>query len=150
MFRETNLLWVSRTTDRGASWSPPVLVDQPPPFAIDFAPKVLVLPDGTLLAVFARADFQLGLGQLYAARSPDEGRTWLPPVLAGSKPLPSSLIDPGSGAELPQPGFPSAAVAPTAASTSPSRTTARRARARSGWPARATAVAPGPASPCRG
>jgi hypothetical protein len=112
VFRETNLLWVSRTTDRGASWSPPVLVDQPPPFAIDFAPKILVLPDGTLLAVFARADFQLGLGQLYAARSPGEGRTWLPPVLAGSKPLPSSLVDPGSGAELPQPGFPSAAVAP--------------------------------------
>jgi hypothetical protein len=95
----------SRTTDRGASWSPPVLVDQPPPFAIDFAPKILVLPDGTLLAVFARADFQLGLGQLYAARSPEEGRTWLPPVLAGSKPLPSSLVDPGSGAELPQPGL---------------------------------------------
>jgi hypothetical protein len=112
VFRETNLLWVSRTTDRGASWSPPVLVDQPPPFAIDFAPKILVLPDGTLLAVFARADFQLGLGQLYAARSPGEGRAWLPPVLAGSKPLPSSLVDPGSGAELPQPGFPSAAVAP--------------------------------------
>jgi len=112
VFPRTNSLKFSRTTDRGASWSPPVLIDQPPPFAIDFAPRILVLPDGTLLAVFARADFQLGLGQLYAARSPDEGRTWLPPVLVGAKPLPPNLVDPETGAELPQPGFPSAAVAP--------------------------------------
>jgi hypothetical protein len=112
IFPATNSLLFSRTTDRGASWSPPVLIDQAPPFALDFAPKVLVLPDGTLLAVFARADFQLGLGQLYAARSPDEGLTWLPPVLAAAKPLPSGLVDPETGAELPQPGYPSAAVAP--------------------------------------
>jgi hypothetical protein len=86
----------SRTTDRGASWSPPVLVDQPPQFAIDFAPKILVLPDGTLLAVFARADFQLGLGQLYAARSPEEGRTWLPPVLAAPSRYPRAWSTPGA------------------------------------------------------
>ncbi|MGN6176206.1 MAG: sialidase family protein, partial [Streptosporangiaceae bacterium] len=66
----TNPLQFSRTTDGGATWSPPVLIDQPSPFAIDFAPKILVLPDGTLLAVFARADFEAGLGYLYAARSP--------------------------------------------------------------------------------
>jgi len=107
----TNSLEFSRTTDGGATWSPPVLIDQPGPFAIDFSPKILVLPGGTLLAVFARADFEVGLGQLYAARSVDEGRTWLPPVLAGSKPFPPDAAD-DKGIPLPQPGFPSAAAAP--------------------------------------
>jgi hypothetical protein len=45
-------------------------------------------------------------------RSLDEGRTRLPPVLAGSKPLPPPIVDPETGILLPQPGFPSAAVAP--------------------------------------
>jgi len=108
----TNTVEFSRTTDGGATWSPPVLVDQPGPFAIDQAPRLLVLPDGTLLAVFLRVDFELGLGQLYAARSLDEGRTWLPPVLAGSKPILPTIVDPETGIPLPQPGFPSAAVAP--------------------------------------
>lgn len=108
----TNTVEFSRTTDGGRTWSSPVLVDQLGPSAIDQAPRLLVLPDGTLLAVFARADFDLGLAQLYAARSLDEGRTWLPPVLAGSKPLPPDIVDPETGIPLPQPGFPSAAVAP--------------------------------------
>ena len=34
------------------------------PFAIDLAPRILVLPDGTLVAVFARVDFELGLGNI--------------------------------------------------------------------------------------
>jgi hypothetical protein len=70
-----------------------------------------VLPGGALLAVFARADFEAGLGYLYAARSPDEGRTWLPPVLAVTKSFPPDAVD-DKDIPLPQPGFPSAAVAP--------------------------------------
>jgi hypothetical protein len=108
----TNTLEFSRTTDGGRTWSPPVLVDQPGPFQIDQAPRVVVLPNGTLLVVFLRVDFELELGQLYAARSLDDGRTWLPPVLAGSRPFPPPLVDPETGIGLPQPGFPSAAVAP--------------------------------------
>jgi hypothetical protein len=108
----TNTLEFSRTTDGGATWSPPVLVDQPSPFASDRAPRLLVLPDGTLLALFLRIDEELGFGAHYASRSLDEGRTWLPPVQAGPRigpPLPV-FIHPEF--ELPQPHFPSAAVAP--------------------------------------
>src|SRR5262245_20623264 len=79
----------SRTTDGGATWSSPVLIDQPSPFAIDFAPKILVLSDETLLAVFARADFAAGLAQLYAVRSPMRGgRGCRPCWLAPSRPPP--------------------------------------------------------------
>jgi hypothetical protein len=107
----TNSLEFSRTTDGGATWSPPVLIDQPGPSALDFTPKILVLPGGTLLAVFARADFETGLGTIHAARSLDEGRTWQPPVLAGSKPIPPNFVD-DQGIPLPQPAFPSVAAAP--------------------------------------
>jgi hypothetical protein len=107
----TNTLEFSRTTDGGATWSPPVLVDQPGPFQIDQAPRILVLPGGALLAVFARGDFETGLGSIHAARSLDEGRTWLPAVEVGSKPIPD-VVDPETGLPLPSPGFPSAAVAP--------------------------------------
>ncbi|MFN0281194.1 MAG: sialidase family protein [Kineosporiaceae bacterium] len=112
-FPRTNTVQFSRTTDGGAAWSAPVLVDQPNPFAIDQAPRILVLPNGTLLAVFARADFSSGepLGSIQAVRSLDEGRTWLPPVQAGSKPV-FEFHDPDFGDVLPSPGFPSAAVAP--------------------------------------
>jgi hypothetical protein len=146
----TNTVEFSRTTDGGRTWSPPVLVDQPGPFAIDQAPRLLVLPDGTLLAVFLRVDFELGLGQLYAARSLDEGRTWLPPVLAGSKPIPPTIVDPETGIPLPQPGFPSAAVAPDGTvyvafedSTSPTSGAIGVARSRDGGRSWTSATLPG-------
>jgi hypothetical protein len=102
----------SRTTDRGATWSPSILISDPGPFAIDLAPRIRVLPNGTLLAIFARADFFTGLAELRVARSLDEGRTWLPAVVAGAIPLPGEVLDPETGEQLPQPGFPTSAVAP--------------------------------------
>jgi len=107
----TNTLEFSRTADGGATWSSPVLIDQPGQFAIDFAPKVVVLKDGTLLTVFGRADIEHGLGQIYAARSADEGRTWQPPVLIDSRPIRPEITD-ETGAHLPDSAFPSTAVAP--------------------------------------
>jgi hypothetical protein len=107
-----NSLSFSRTTDRGASWSPPVLIDQPNPFASDRAPRLLVLPDGTLLTIFVRIDLELGFGAHYAARSLDEGRTWLPAVQAGPRRPLLGFFDPQTGLEFPQAHFPSAAVAP--------------------------------------
>jgi len=108
----TNTLEFSRTTNGGATWSPPVLIDQPGRFAIDGAPRILVLPGGTLLAVFARADLTTQVFTFRAARSRDEGRTWSLSVRAGATPFTPPLIDPGTGAELPQPMFPSAAAGP--------------------------------------
>ena len=110
-FPATNFIRFSRTTDGGIGWSPPVVVDQPGPFAWDMAPRLLVLPDGTLLAIFVRIDLELGLGAHYAARSLDEGQTWLPAVEVGSLPL-LEFFDPQTGDEFPQAHYPSAAVAP--------------------------------------
>jgi hypothetical protein len=108
----TNTVSFSRTRDRGTTWSRPVLVDQASPFAIDLAPRIQALPDGTLVATFARGDFATQRASIQAARSLDEGRTWLPPVEAGSKPLLGEFHDPETGDILPQPGYPSSAVGP--------------------------------------
>jgi hypothetical protein len=102
----------SRTTDGGATWSPPVVVSDPGPLGIDQAPRLRVLPDGTLLAIFARADFAAGIAELRVARSRDEGRTWEPSAVAGSIPLPGEVTDPETGEQLPQPGYPTSAISP--------------------------------------
>jgi hypothetical protein len=110
-FPRTNTVEFSRTTDGGRTWSPPVLIDQTGPFAWDQAPRLLVLPNGTLLTLFARTDLEAGFGVHYAARSLDEGRTWLAPVQLGPQLPLVGFFHPEFG-QLPQPHFPSAAVAP--------------------------------------
>ncbi len=47
-----------------------------------------------------------------AARSLDEGRRWTPAVRAGARPFLSDLVDPETGAPLPQAEYASAAAAP--------------------------------------
>jgi hypothetical protein len=88
-------------------------VDRAGPFAIDQAPRIQALRNGTLLAIFARADFATLRASIQVARSLDEGRTWLPPVEAGSKPLQvDEFVDPETHETLPQPGYPSSTVGP--------------------------------------
>jgi hypothetical protein len=108
----TNTVSFARTRDRGVTWSRPVVVDRAGPFAIDQAPRIQALPDGSLLAIFARADFETQRASIQVARSVDEGRTWLPPIEAGSKPLTGEFHDPETGEILPQPGYPSSTVGP--------------------------------------
>jgi hypothetical protein len=113
-FPLANLLQFARTEDQGATWSRPVVVDAPPPNAVDLSSAVLVLPDGDLLGVFERIDIAADFSateEFFATRSPDGGETWLPPVEIGSMPI-VPLADPETGEQLPQPGFLSAAASP--------------------------------------
>jgi hypothetical protein len=102
----------SRTIDGGATWSKSVVVSEPGALAIDLAPRIRILPNGALLAIFGRADFATGIAEIRVARSVDEGRSWQPAVVAGSIPLPGEVVDPESGEQLPQPGYPTSAVGP--------------------------------------
>lgn len=108
----TGVIKFSTTDTHGARWSPAVVVDPSIPNAIDLAPRLLVLPNGTLVTIFARGESELGLGlgKLYATRSTDGGRTWAPPVQFAVNPIQTYFDD--MGEELPQPQFPNAAVAP--------------------------------------
>jgi hypothetical protein len=140
---------VSSTTDRGATWSPAIVVDQPGPNTIDLAPRLLVLPGGTLLTVFARAEFEAGVGKVYARRSRDGGRTWLPAVEIAAEPI-RMFFDPETGEELPQPQFPSAAVAPDGSvyvavesDSSPASGSIAVVRSRDGGASWSTATSPG-------
>jgi len=81
------------------------------PTRLEYELRASSLQNGTLLTVFGRADIEHGLGQIYAARSADEGRTWQPPVLIDSRPIRPEITD-ETGAHLPDSAFPSTAVAP--------------------------------------
>ena len=139
----------STTNDRGATWSAPVVVDPSIPDALDLVPRLVVLPSGTLVTVFARAEFAIGLGKIYAARSLDGGASWTAPVEIAAAPLPG-FIDPETGEELPQPQFENVAVAPDGtvyvtveANTSPSTGTVNVSLSRDGGASWTRVTSPG-------
>lgn len=107
----TGAIRFARTDDHAAAWSAPVVVDPSITNAIDLVPRLVVLPDGTLVTVFARAEFVSGIGKVYATRSRDGGRTWTAPVELLAQRI-ETFFDPETGEELPQPQFPNVAVAP--------------------------------------
>ena len=150
-FPLANLLEFACTEDQGATWSRPVMVDAPPPNAVDLSSAVLVLPDGALLGVFERIDIAPDLSateEFFATRFPDGGETLLPPVEIGSMPI-VRLADPETGDQLPQPGFLSAAAGPDGTVYVVWERQALPRQARSTWDGRRTAEAPGPCHRCR-
>ena len=108
----------ARTVDGGATWSAPVTLDTAPAGAIDQSAEILVLPNGSLLALTARLQLEGdgALQKLFAMRSPDQGRTWEAPVQVASQPI-APIPDPETGDALPNQDltFHSAAIAPDGA-----------------------------------
>jgi hypothetical protein len=105
----------ARTLDGGANWSAPVTVDTAPAGALDQSAEILVLPNGSLLALIARLQLE-GAGavqKLLTVRSQDQGQTWSAPVEVVSQPI-APIPDPETGDALPNQDltFHSAAIAP--------------------------------------
>jgi hypothetical protein len=95
-------LLFARTTNSASSWSAPVTVDAAPPNGLDLSGQVLVLRDGSLLAVFARLeilDDGTYVNRLLTSRSPDLGRTWPRPHVVASEPI-QPFTDPETGQPL--------------------------------------------------
>jgi hypothetical protein len=95
-------LQFARTADAAADWSPPVTIDSAPPNGIDLSGEILVMPDGSLLAVFARVEvLEDGtfLNRLFASHSPDLGQTWASPTQVAAEPI-QKFADPETGQEL--------------------------------------------------
>ena len=98
-------LLFARTTDAASSWSAPVTIDAAPPNGLDLSGQVLVLRDGSLLAVFARLEI-LGDGsfvnRLMTSRSRNLGRTWRAPHVVASEQI-QPFVDPDRSRAV-QPG----------------------------------------------
>jgi hypothetical protein len=109
-------LLFARTTDAASSWSAPVVVDAAPPNGLDLSGQVLVLRDGSLLAVFARLEIRddgTFVNRLMTSRSRDLGRTWRAPRVVATEPI-QPFTDPETGQSLSNQdmSFFSAATAP--------------------------------------
>lgn len=117
----------ARTLDCGATWSAPTVIFQPllnpiTPLAIAVGPKLLVQPDGTLLAVATVLPTLLSLSNpeipdltqpmIVAFRSLDGGASWSPPITVADF-ANGPFHDPETGEKvLASPYILSAAVAP--------------------------------------
>ena len=147
-FPLTSYLEFSCTTDGSATWSAPVVVDQPGPNAFDISSEVLVLPDDTLLTVFSRAvvnldDFSLR-GELYASRSLDEDEPGLLRFRSSlSRSSRSSIPKPARSYRAKTTAFTAPRSLPTEPSTSLGTATPLQHRERSTSPSRATADSAG-------
>ena len=105
----------ARTTDGGVTWSTPTTLDAAPDGALDQSAEIHVLPNGSLLATFARFQIEgtAAVQKLFASRSTDQGETWSEPLEVASQPI-QPYLDPETGDQLPNQDltFHSAAIAP--------------------------------------
>jgi hypothetical protein len=93
-----NQVELSRTTDAGASWEPGRVILPTSVIRFTIAHQIEVLPDGTLVDVFAGAgtsgkDATTGV---YAMRSVDAGVTWSAPIRFAAL-VPAAVSDPETG-----------------------------------------------------
>ncbi|MEV4316854.1 sialidase family protein [Actinocrispum sp. NPDC049592] len=96
-----------RSTDGGQTWESPRVVHDPGVDAETTANRLVVLPDGTLVTVFARYQQSGAVVDLVVVRSTDKGVTWSAPSVistqqwAGTKD-PETGTPVRDGAQLPQ------------------------------------------------
>lgn len=99
--------FMRRSTDGGHTWEPARAIYDPGMNAETTANKIVVLPDGTLVNVFARYQQSGTLVDLASIRSSDKGATWSEPTVisgqqwAGTKD-PETGTPVRDGAQLPQ------------------------------------------------
>jgi len=108
----------SRTTDGGQTWEPPrVLARLQPQQSVQFS-QILVLPDGTLVNLFATVDGQSikKENHIRMMRSADRGLTWSEPIaVLATRPIYTKdgailVIDPDTGQFVGDPLNPSFAI----------------------------------------
>jgi BNR repeat protein len=101
--RTTSQEFFSRTTDSGATWSPPTMIPiDPQPTQTPFASQMRVLPDGTLVNVFIQFPISvdpIGPTGVWTVRSTDHGGSWSAPIHVVD--IPENVVtDPDSGKGL--------------------------------------------------
>jgi hypothetical protein len=87
----TGASYLARSTDGGATWEAPRVIDDPGPGAQTIANLVRVLPDGTLACMLVRlvgSEDRVTDAAIEVVRSGDRGATWSAPIrVAAMQPL---------------------------------------------------------------
>ncbi|MDQ3024981.1 MAG: glycoside hydrolase [Pseudomonadota bacterium] len=93
--------YFSRTTDSGATWEAARAIYNPGALSQTIGNLVRVLPDGTLVNLFAQLDNTVTQtqGQLMVIRSADRGVTWSAPIRIASL-TPVGARDPATGTAI--------------------------------------------------
>ncbi len=95
-------VWFARTTDGGQTWQPASIIFDPGPTSFTIGNQIVVLPNGTLLDVFATGDIDPGSKTTFkeeVIRSTDHGQTWSKPIVVGAD-GDIGVSDPVTGAPL--------------------------------------------------
>lgn len=104
--------YFARTTDGGVTWEPARAIYDPGAQASTISNLVRVLPNGTLVNLFAQLSGNASQGQVMVIRSTDRGATWSGSIRVASL-MPLGARDPTTGQAIRDGSIvPSMAVAP--------------------------------------